>query len=471
MKPRVLYFFFILLAAAALAWWLFADPYRSLKIAVPGMDNRGKKMNTVEIVKIGDSFALFRNQEDIPGTRWPRFRGENFDNISREKITLISKFPASGPEILWKIALGDGHAGPSVYDGKIYLLDYDEKKKADALRCFSLKSGEELWRRWYHVKLKRNHGLSRTIPAVNEHFVVTIGPKCQVMCVDRAKGDLKWGIDLSSQFETEVPFWYTGQCPLLDGDTAVIAVGGKSLMIGVDCNTGKIIWETPNPSKWKMSHASVMPMTVAGKKMYVYFAIGGICGISASGADKGRILWQNKEFSPAVVAPSPVIMDDGKILALAGYGAGSALLKVTENNGRFEVKILQQYKPQEGMASEQQTPIFMNGNVYGIMPKDAGELRNQFVVCASSDCKKILSRSGKEERFGLGPYIFADGKFFIVNDDGELTIAKATSSGFSVLDKWKVIDGQDTWGPVAVTGGFLLMRDSKQLVCLSIKNE
>jgi outer membrane protein assembly factor BamB len=319
------------------------------------------------------------------------------------------------------------------------------------------------------VHLKRNHGLSRTIPAVTEKFVVTIGPRCQVMCVDRLTGNYRWGIELERTYAAEIPFWYTGQCPLIDGDTAVIAVGGTSLMIAVDCNTGKTIWETPNPKKWKMSHASVMPMELNGKKMYVYASIGGVCGISASGADRGKVLWENSEFGPNVMAPSPVVMPGGMIFLTAGYGAGGALLKVTSAGGEFSASLVQKYKPSEGMASEQQTPVYLDGYLYGIQPKDAGGFRNQFVCCKAEDCKKIVMSSGKDERFGLGPYILADGKFFIVNDDGELTIAKASPASFRVLDKARVIDGQDSWGPVAITGGYLLMRDSKQMVCLNIK--
>jgi outer membrane protein assembly factor BamB len=212
-----------------------------------------------------------------------------------------------------------------------------------------------------------------------------------------------------------------------------------------------------------------MPATILGKRMYVYFAIGGICGISASGADRGRILWESTEFAPSVVAPSPVILDGGKIFMTAGYGAGSALLQVTMREGKYQAKVLQKYKPQEGLASEQQTPIFHNGYLYGILPKDAGALRNQFACYKSGDCRNPVMSSGKTDRFGLGPYIMADGKFFILNDDGEMTIARVSSSKFTVLGKARIIDGQDSWGPIAITGGYLLMRDSKQLVCLDIK--
>jgi outer membrane protein assembly factor BamB len=453
-----------------MAWWFFHDPVQHFTISVPGMDNRKKGAAIpAKPVQIGADFKFYKSSKDIPGTRWTRFRGEDFDNISKETVRLIEKWGASGPRILWEKTLGEGHAAPAVYDGMVFLLDYDETAKADQLRCFLLSTGEELWRRGYRVHLKRNHGLSRTVPAVNAKFVLTIGPKCQVMCVNRGNGDFLWGLDLEKEYQTEIPFWYTGQCPLLDGDTAIIAPGGKALLVALDCNTGRKLWETPNPKGWKMSHSSVMPMTLRGKKMYVYFAIGGVCGISASGSDKGKVLWETDGFSPSVVAPSPVVLDDGKIFVTAGYGAGSALLQVTNSDGTYKVAILQKYKPQEGLASEQQTPVYFNGYLYGILPKDAGSLRNQFACYKSGDCRKSVMSSGKTDRFGMGPYIMADGKFFILNDDGEMTIAKVSPSQFRVLDKSRILDGQDTWGPIAITGGYLLMRDSKQMICLDVK--
>ncbi|MCK9421600.1 MAG: PQQ-binding-like beta-propeller repeat protein [Bacteroidales bacterium] len=462
----------LIIGLGVMGWWFFHDPSSSFRISVPGSDNRGKALRVKQdSVKIGEFFTFFKTGESLPGKNWPRFRGTDFDNINKENIRLIDIWDKAGPRILWKVTLGEGHAAPAIYDGRVYLLDYDETNRQDALRCFSLVTGEELWRRAYHVHLKRNHGLSRTIPAVTEKYVVTIGPRGHVMCVDRLTGNLRWGLDLIKEFNSEVPFWYTGQCPLVDHDTAIIATGGKSLMIAIDCNTGKKVWETPNSKNWKMSHSSIMPMTYGRRKMYVYCAVGGICGIAASGPDRGKILWETTEFSPSVIAPSPVIMDQGRIFMTAGYGAGSALLQINEENGRLHVAIIQKYKPMEGLASEQQTPILLKGCLYGIQPKDAGGLRNQFVCCKEGDGKKILMSSGKTDRFGLGPYIFADGKFFILNDDGEMTIAKASPSGFEVLDKTRIIDGQDSWGPLAIAGGYMLMRDSKTMVCLDIRKK
>ena len=460
---------FIVVAIGIVAWWLVYNPVSKFKPSVPGMDDRKTGVVATQQVKIGETFSFFKTCDDIPGTRWPRFRGADFDNVNKEKIRLIDKFGKEGPKILWKIPLGEGHAAPAVYDGRVYILDYDEAAKQDLLRCFSLANGDELWRRGYHVRLKRNHGLSRTIPAVTQNYVVTIGPRCQVMCVNRLNGDLLWGIDLVNDYKTEVPFWYTGQCPLIENDTAVIATGGKSLLIGIDCKTGKKVWETPNPDNWKMSHSSVMPMVYKGKKMFIYCAIGGVCGVSAAGADKGKLLWETPGFAPSVIAPSPLVLDDGRIFMTAGYGFGAAVIQIKENGGQYSAEVVEKYKPLEGLASEQQTPIYYNGYLFGILPKDAGELRTQFACYKSSDTKKPVMSSGKTDRYGLGPYILADNKFFILNDDGEMTIAKYSTSIFKVLDKAKIVDGQDSWGPIAITGGYLLMRDSKQMICIDIR--
>ncbi len=313
--------------------------------------------------------------------------------------------------------------------------------------------------------------MSRTVPAINDKYIITIGPRCHVMCTDPNTGVFLWGIDLVKEYNSEVPFWYTGQCPMIDGDLAIIAPGGSSLLIAVDLATGKVVWQTPNPDNWKMSHSSVMPMTLNGKKMYVYAAVGGICGISAEGSDQGKILWKTIDFSPTVVAPSPLVLDNGKFYMTAGYGAGAALFKVSENNGSYSVGLLQKYKPVDGVASEQQTPILYKGRMFSILPKDAGGMRNQFVCCDPDDCQKILWTSGKEDRFGLGPYAIADGKFFILNDDGTLTIAKASTEKFILLDKAKIIDGMDAWGPLAFADGYLIMRDSKTMVCLDIRKD
>jgi outer membrane protein assembly factor BamB len=119
---------FILGASGLLAWWFFHDPVKNFNASVPGMDNRRKGAAVVrKPVIIGSEFKFFLSSPDIPGTRWTRFRGQDFDNISKEPDKLIEKWGKNGPKILWTKMLGEGHAAPAVYDGKVYILDYNEE--------------------------------------------------------------------------------------------------------------------------------------------------------------------------------------------------------------------------------------------------------------------------------------------------------------------------------------------------------
>ena len=98
----------------------------------------------------------------------------------------------------------------------------------DAIRCLSLDDGREIWRYNYPVEIKRNHGMSRTVPAVSGGYVVTLGPKCQVYCLNAATGALAWKKDLVRECGTTVPPWYAGQCPLIDGDRVILAPGARA---------------------------------------------------------------------------------------------------------------------------------------------------------------------------------------------------------------------------------------------------
>ena len=96
-------------------------------------------------------------------------------------------------------------------------------------------------------------------------------------------------------------------------------------------------------------------------------------------------------------------------------------------------------------------------------------MRNQFICVDPVDTKKVVWSSGKEARFGLGPYFIADNKFFILNDNGTLTILRPSTEKYIQLEQVNIIEnGHDAWAPFAVANGFLLLRDSKTMVCIDM---
>ncbi|MGA1867306.1 MAG: PQQ-binding-like beta-propeller repeat protein [bacterium] len=458
------------LLALALVWiWVCTPLTKDLKKRIPDNtpNTEAGSAQSRFIVHIEGTFQQFHGQPaDIQGA-WPRFRGHNANNISPDTLPLSDEWPDQGPLVRWSVSLGEGYAGAAVMAGRVFVLDYDEALQGDALRCFSLEDGKEIWWRWYSVPIKPNHGMSRTVPAVTEKYIVTIGPKCHVMCVDTDTGAFRWGIDLVDEYASTVPLWYTGQCPLIDGSVAVIAPCGRALMIGVDCETGDIVWKTPNPKGWLMSHSSIIPMTFHGRNMYVYCAIGGIVGVSADKEDQGAVLFETSEWNHSVIAPSPVILNDGRVFVTAGYGVGSMMLQLKEEENRFSITPL--YKLDRRIfACEQHTPIFYEGYLYGILPNDAGPLRRQ-CACLHPDGHLVWT-SGPTNRFGLGPFLIADGKMYILNDEGALTVIRATPTEYMQLSQVKLFEAREAWAPMALAGGQLLLRDTHRLLCVDIRD-
>ncbi len=441
--------------------WLTADAAVEVTERLAIAENMPEMLpdeSVVEEVR-GQLIQFDGEPADLPGA-WPRFRGANFDAISTDDIALARTWPTDGPGVLWSIEVGEGYAGAAVLAGRVYVLDYDHENQADAIRCLSLADGKEIWRYWYPVKVKRNHGMSRTVPAVTDKYIVTLGPKCHVTCLDSVTGQFRWMLNLVKDFGAKVPPWYAGQCPLIEDGKAIIAVGGDSLIIAVNCETGEILWQSPNPHGWVMTHSSVMPAEFMGVRMYVYCGSGGVVGVSA---EDGSILWENTEWKIRVAnVPTPVVMDEGRIFLSGGYNAGSMMLQLTKEDGRISPQEVFRLEP-EVFGSPQHTPIFYDGYIYGIRPD--GQL-----TCLDPD-GRVVWTSTSSRQFGRGPYTIANGLIYVMNDSGVLSLVDATPSGYVEFSQAKVLDGIESWGPMAIASGRLILRDLNRMICLDITEQ
>ena len=441
------------------SWVLGWGSREPLALRVPGTDKGpdselGTNANAVLVGKLMKGNGQPAN---LTGA-WPQFRGPNRDGISRESSGLMRLWGVGEPRELWGLELGEGYAGASVLNGRVYVMDYDRAKRQDALRCLSLADGQELWRYTYPVAIKRNHGMSRTVPAVTANFVVAIGPKCHVVCLEPASGGLLWGLDLVRQYGASIPPWYAGQCPLIDNGAVILAPGGKdALLLAVDGLTGKELWKTPNPHGWKMTHSSVMPMELAGERMYVYCANNGAVGVAAK---DGAILWETTDWKISIATvPSPLVLANGRVFLSGGYNAGSLMLEVKKQGDRYVAQTLFTLAP-EVFGATQHTPIFYQDHIYGVRPDGK-------FVCLNLDGKPVWA-SDSTQQFGLGPFLLADGVIFAMNDSGVLRLIEATPEKYNLLAQAQVLKGHESWGPMALAGGRLIARDLTRMVCLEV---
>jgi len=308
--------------------------------------------------------------------------------------------------------------------------------------------------------------MSRTVPAVTDKYVVTMGPKGHVTCLDSKTGEFRWMLNLVKEYGTTIPQWYTAQCPLIDDDKAILAPAGTVLMLAVDCATGEVVWRTPNPDGWVMTHSSIVPMEFAGSRFYIYCGgatdAGGVVGVSAR---DGQVLWKTDVWKVRTNVPMPVLVGGDRIFLSAGFGQyayGCTMLRLADSGGKIAVTS-EFVRPTSVFGTMQHTPIFYDGHIFGVgMDKQ--------LVCLDLQ-GNVVWTSTRANTFGSGPYAIADGLLYVLDDSGVLTVVEATSASYNPLARAKVLDGVECWGPMAIASGRLIVRDLTRMLCLDIAGQ
>jgi outer membrane protein assembly factor BamB len=206
-----------------------------------------------------------------------------------------------------------------------------------------------------------------------------------------------------------------------------------------------------------MTHSSVVPMEFAGQRMYLYCASHGVVGVAA---DTGALLWETPDWKITfATVPSPLPLEGGRLFLSGGYKAGSLMLQLKRQDGRFTVQTL--FRLEESVfGATQHTPILYQDHIYGVRPDGR-------FVCLNLDGKPAWT-SGSTQPFGLGSFLLADGLIFALNDSGLLRLLEATPQKYSLLAQAQILKGRESWAPMALADGRLLARDLNRLVCLDV---
>ena len=389
---------------------------------------------------------------------WPQFRGPNRDAVSRE-TGLLRSWPEGGPKVLWTTTVAQGYAAPAIVDGRVYFNDYDQADERWLVRCLSLKSGEEIWRFGYKRQIRANHGITRSVPAVDGKYVFSLDPKCVLHCLDASSGSEIWARNLVADYKTVIPPWYNGQCPLLESDRVIIAPGGTALVAALEKGTGKPIWETPNPDGLAMSHASLVPTEIDGVKQYLYTTLAGPVGVAA---DDGRVLWSFPWKFNVAVPTSPLPVGDGRIFYTSCYEAETLMIRVRREGNEFRAEKVFSLSADD-WNSETHTPILFDNHLFAVGKKSRG-----LFTCLDPNGRQVWTSEGKAT-FDLGSYILADGMFFVLEGKtGVLRLLEANTKEYRELAWAQVLSGPEVWAPLALSDGRLIVRDMHEMKCLQV---
>lgn len=424
---------------------------------------------TPEVAENVKSELPIRAPEDLPqpvtltGEDWPQFRGQRRDGNALA-TGLLRSWPAAGPPVVWETAVGPGYAAPSVVAGRVYLNDYSEEQGEWMVRCLALEDGNELWRYKVKKRIRPNHAITRSAPATDGGFVFAIDPKCEIHCLDARNGELLWKKFLPAEYDSQIPAWYNGQCPLIDGDRLVVATGGRVLMTTLEKGTGNAIWETDNSEEFLLSHSSIMPVEIEGVRQYTYTTLNGLLGVEA---ESGKLLWHFPWKFNTAVSTTPLPLGDGRFFLTAGYHAQTVVCQVKRTNDEWTAnELFSALPPTQGWNSEVHTPILYQDRIYGIGKKKRG-----LWTCLDLEGNEVWTSQGQAS-FGLGGYVLADGMFFVLEGKtGVLRVLDANADHYKELASVHLLQGPDVWAPPVISQGKLLIRDLGKLICLDIADK
>ncbi len=399
---------------------------------------------------------------------WPQWRGPNRDGIS-EEVGLLKEWPDSGPQVRWRVSLGEGFSGISVADGRVYTMFVEGDD--EFVICLDASNGEEIWRFRSDSTYYEAEGGNgpRATPTVDGEFLFTVSAQGKFYALNSANGEMVWSYDLIRDFGSYMPRWGFSSSPLVEGKLLFVEVGGNNgkFIVTFDKTNGDVLWSSHTD---KLGYASPIAVTIGGVRQLIVFA--GLRLLSVA-TDDGELLWsypwRTGRFD--VHAATPIFIAPDKIFISSAYGKGAAVVQVkvmdspessAQNNGgeknRTQIEVEEIWK-QERMQNRLATSVLHGNHLYGF--------HKTILKCidANTGMEKWKTRG-----FGEGTLMLADGHLIILGDRGKLGLAEASPSAYNEVASAEILSGL-CWTVPTLANGKLYARNEKEMVCLDMTGQ
>lgn len=375
---------------------------------------------------------------------WPCWRGPNRNGTAPD--TGINRdWNARPPQELWRIALHDGgFAGPSVADGKVFIVDHEGAE--DVVRALDFATGQDIWQTRYPDLSKPDYGFTRSTPVYDDGRLYVVSYLGRVSCLDASQGAILWSVNMTDEFGGVRPQWGYAMSALIDGERVVIVPGGVDAAVAVlNKQTGETIW-TGGGSDFP-GYSTPVKATIQGVEQYVVFMGKALIGVAA---EDGRLLWRHPwETSSDVNAATPIVSGN-HIFITSNYNRGCAVIAIEPSGPRVVWE-------NTGIASHVSTPVYLNGLMFGSDNRD--------LVCLNPNTGEIVWRAPGLEKGGA---VGVDGTIIVLaGATGELMMFEAAPE-MRELGRFTPLGGKESWTAPIIADGKLIVRNKQALVCLDI---
>ena len=371
---------------------------------------------------------------------WPQWRGANRDAVWCD-AGVVERFPDDGLRVKWRTPIRGGFAGPAVAGGRVFVLDYRETPGSrtmdghERLAVLDEETGEVLWTREWPAAYRNIHFRfavgPRATPTVDGGRVYVLGAAGTLSCFDAATGDLCWRVDTVADYGVTVPVFGVSSSPLVEGEHLIALIGGEpdAMVVAFDKATGAEAWRAVETTS-EPGYSSPIVITAGGVRQLIMWHAAAVTSLDPA---TGAVWWQHDfVVRSGLSLGTPVrsgryllvtqVENGGLMLALNSDRPAARLLWTGENRSRTDLP-RQQATPS--------TPVVAGGTLYGL--SSYGEFRA--VDAATGARLWSTDRLTPHERWATSHLVRNGDRWFVVNETGELVLARFTPEGYEEIDR------------------------------------
>lgn len=396
------------------------------------------------IATIGPTSASFAQTAPLDYTQW---RGANRDGSASAFVE-----PRRWPERVtrkWKVDVGEGYGTPLVVGSRVYTLTRQGNDEVMAAR--SAATGEVVWTTRYPAPHKIMTGASahgqgpKSTPLFFNGRLYTLGITGIVSCFNAADGKLLWQKPAPPN---ETLYNNSAMSPIADNGSVIFHVGGhdKGALTKFDAETGQVKWAWDGDGP---AYASPIVVEWGGARQVIAMTQKSIVAVAA---DTGTLLWQRpwvNQFANHSI--SPIVYRDSVIMS--GYEMGVVAFRPVKQGDTWSTQTLWETRDVSMFMSN---PVLVGDTLYGLSQRNSGQF---FALDPKSGKVLWLSRGREATNTAM---VKAGDTIFLLNDDGELLVAKSNPAGLEIVRRYAVADTA-TWAQPAISGNRLFVKDLTSL--------
>ena len=311
-------------------------------------------------------------------------------------------------------------------------------------------TGRVVWSTRYPAPFNANPGTQRhgpgpkSTPLFHDGKLYTLGIGGGVSAFDTGDGTLLW----QHPAPPVDPLYATAMSPLAVGENVIFHVGGhdQGALTAFAASPGDVVWSWDGDGP---AYASPIRADFDGTRHIVTITQEHIVGVSAA---TGELLWERPFVSNSTNnSITPIVYEDSIIVS--GQNLGVTRFGPVQRDGQWVTETLWE---NQDVALFMSNGVLVEDTFFSLSHTNSG----QFFALNVATGAILWSTQGREATNTA--LVKSGGLLFLLNDDSELIVGRASRAGFEPFRRYTVSDSV-TWAQPAISGNRLFLKDESTL--------